>query len=416
MKIIVVAAMFPPAGHGGAEDCARSFAQWAAANGHDVAVVMAAADNAMSDGFDDGSVPVHRIATDHIYPIARARDEPAWKKPIWYAQDLFGNGTPSKVAKMVAAERPDVIMIHYVQGFGYRTIAELARLGAPIAIVLHDLGMVCMFMGMFRNDAPCGTPCVQCRLSTLVKRRIVDDAARSAPLGFISPSRANLRTIERYLPLDRFARTALLNTKTYPIVPRATPASGESGGLRLLYAGKLQTAKGIDRLAEAVALLPRSDVTLTIAGAGPLETMLRDRHADDERIRFLGFVSQETLAETMATSDLLCVPSIWPENSPGVVAQAILNGLPIAATGHGGLPELVRDGIDGRIIAGDDVNAWRLALDEIAVRPEQVAMWRARLSDVQPRFDIDVIGHETIAFFKALANGIASAIPAATGE
>lgn len=403
MKIVVVAAMFPPAGHGGAEDCARSFAQWAAANGHEVTVVMAATrddDDAVLET-RDGAVRVHRIRTDHIYPVANARDEAKWKKPVWHLQDHLDPRTATRVARAVEAERPDVIVVHYVQGFGYRTITRLSRLGVPIAMVLHDLGLICWRMGMFRNGVSCDRLCASCQLSAAVKRRIFADAARRAPIGLISPSHANLATIARYFPVRSFPHRVILNTKTYPVAARTAP---EPTGLRLLYAGKLEPAKGIDRLASAVAALPRdAGVTLAIAGSGSLDAPLRRDHAGDPRFSFLGFVTQEDLARQMAASSLLCVPSVWPENSPGVVAQAILNGLPVIATNHGGLPELVRDGVDGRILKGDDVTAWREALTQLAQSSDTIPQWGRRLDEVKPRFAIDAIGAETIRFLSTLA-------------
>jgi glycosyltransferase involved in cell wall biosynthesis len=400
MKIVIIAAMFPPAGLGGAEDCARSFAQWAATNGHEVAVVMAAADRHAAPVFHDGKIVVHQVQTEHVYPVARRRDEAKWKKPVWYLQDHVDGRTAAKVAAIASGERPDVVMVHYLQGFGYRTISALARLEVPIAMVLHDLGLVCWRMGMFRGDTACGSPCASCKLSTSWKRRLFERAANHAPIGLISPSHANLAMIGRYFPIERFPHATILNTKTYPIAQHE-PSDGST--LRLLYAGKLDPAKGIDRLMQAVATLPpHVRVTLDVAGSGSLRDSLRLRHTDEPRITFLGFVSQEELAQAMARSNLLCVPSVWPENSPGVVVQAILNGLPVVATGNGGLPELVRDGIDGRILPDDSVAAWSNALLDLASRPDAVNAWRERLADVQPRFAIDAIGEQTVTFLASL--------------
>jgi len=59
--------------------------------------------------------------------------------------------------------------------------------------------------------------------------------------------------------------------------------------------------------------------------------------------------SQQQVMDLMANSDVLCVPSIWIENSPGVVIQALGIGLPVLGSDRGGITSLVRHAYDSGI-------------------------------------------------------------------
>lgn len=399
MRISIVAAIYPPVGTGGAEDCARSFAHWAVSHGHEASVVTVANDTEHAKGFSDDAIDVTAITTEHITPAARIHHSPVWKKLIWHPQDHLLRTTPRLLARTVADQRPDVIVIHYLQGFGYRSILELAKLRVPIVMVLHDLGLCCIRMSMFRRGTTCARQCVACRVSTGYKASLFRRAGSLTNIGFISPSRANLSRVGQCFPIHAFPHAAILNTKTYPVAPPRVRTV--DGTLRLLYAGRLEAAKGVTELADAVAALPKDvRIELTIAGHGLLEDDLRERYASEPRIRLAGFVPQNQLSHLMRGHDVLCIPSLWAENSPGVAIQAILNRLPIIANNRGGLPELIRDGVDGRIVEAETAEAWQRELLTLLHSADQIETWRSNLEEVQHRFDVDRIGHETIAFIE----------------
>jgi len=56
----------------------------------------------------------------------------------------------------------------------------------------------------------------------------------------------------------------------------------------------------------------------------------------------------ETLApDVFAGMDVLVVPSLWPENSPLVIHEAFMAGVPVVAARTGGIPELIEHGVSG---------------------------------------------------------------------
>ena len=137
----------------------------------------------------------------------------------------------------------------------------------------------------------------------------------------------------------------------------APPYSGTAP--RILCIGRLIPIKGhvvlLRALAQARARVP--DVTLDLAGRGPLEPALRSYVRElglEEAVRFLGFVSPITRA--IEDSAIVVVPSLG-EGFGMVALEAMERGRPVIASAVGGLPEIVADGETGIVVPPADAEA-----------------------------------------------------------
>jgi glycosyltransferase involved in cell wall biosynthesis len=94
------------------------------------------------------------------------------------------------------------------------------------------------------------------------------------------------------------------------------------------------------------------------------------------------------------------MPSIAPENSPGVIIHALSKGLPVIASAQGGIPELVENDKNGLLLTAGDVAAWRGALARIIEDPSPLDRWR-RYADAHARdFDQDYLGRKLLALME----------------
>ncbi len=156
----------------------------------------------------------------------------------------------------------------------------------------------------------------------------------------------------------RLMRTILPDV---PFVLRHPPADGV---WRLVQASRLVAKKGISTSLRAFAKFlehfPSS--TFTVAGEGPLEAELRaeaQRLDIDSRVEFVGFLPQEELQGLFSVSHIFLHPSETVggdvEGVPNAMLEAMAGGLPVVATRHGGIPEVVIDNESGFLCAeGDD--------------------------------------------------------------
>jgi len=165
---------------------------------------------------------------------------------------------------------------------------------------------------------------------------------------------------------------------------RVSPPRVYDGILRVLSIGRLVEKKGFDDGLRAVARLQErgGEVVYTIVGEGPererLETLVAELGLHDV-VEITGALPRERVRTLLQAQDLLLCPSVTAssgdsEGIPVVLMEAMASSVPVVATEHSGIPELVRDGWSGLLAPEHDYEALadhlkRLADDrELALR------------------------------------------------
>ena len=155
-----------------------------------------------------------------------------------------------------------------------------------------------------------------------------------------------------------------------------TPAAGTRSPAPLFaYLGRLKRYKGVELILRAFARLARPEARLEIAGTGDHRPAL-ERLANSldlaDRVRFLGFVSEEEKVALLRRAWGLCFTS--PKEGWGITnLEAAACGTPVVASRSPGLRESVRDGATGFLVPHGDVPALAAAMDRLAASPELVA-------------------------------------------
>ncbi len=131
--------------------------------------------------------------------------------------------------------------------------------------------------------------------------------------------------------------------------------SGEKNqGKRLLFVGRLATAKGLPILLESLVVLKRlyPDILLTVVGDGPDRESLQKITAQlglNSNVHYVGYKSQAEVREYFQQTDIF-VMSSFAEGIPVVLMEAMASGIPVVATQIAGVSELVEDGINGCLV------------------------------------------------------------------
>lgn len=152
------------------------------------------------------------------------------------------------------------------------------------------------------------------------------------------------------------------------------------GGPRVIVSvASLGPTKGMPVLVDAVGQLVAGghDVRLRIVGDGPERSAVADRiHAGglEDRVELLGRLPVAEAHAAMATADafaLACVitPSGAHDGIPTVLAEAMAMGIPTASTRVSGIPELVEDGVTGRLADPGDAAGMAGALAALLTDP-----------------------------------------------
>ncbi|EPQ5902330.1 glycosyltransferase family 4 protein, partial [Klebsiella oxytoca] len=151
-------------------------------------------------------------------------------------------------------------------------------------------------------------------------------------------------------------------------IDASTTVPGDTAGDYFLYIGRLSREKGVATLALAQQKMQQS-MPLKIVGDGPLGSDLRARFSGPE---FLGYMRHgEALNALIRGARAVIVPSEYYENCSMSVLEAMAFGRPVVGGNIGGIPEQIRDGIDGYLVEPGDADALARIMDSLAANPQQ---------------------------------------------
>lgn len=293
----------------------------------------------------------------------------------------------AELADRLRVERPDIVHVHNTFPLlSPAVIAACTDVGVPVAATLHNYLMVCPRSTLFRDGRFCDDcvgvfplPAVRhgcyrsSRLATvpLVASHLVNRTRwETGVSAFFCPSEAHRSTLVRAgMPAERTV-----------VKPNHVPDPGvrrNGRGAHVLYLGRLDEEKGVRLLMSAWDRLSGrggAEYPLVIAGAGPLETDVREWAAGRDDVDHRGLQSRSAAADLMADAVAIVVPSTWMETFGLVAVEAMAAGVPAVVAAHGGLADLVEDGVTGLHHRPSDVDSLADSLRRILPEDRNRAM------------------------------------------
>jgi len=173
----------------------------------------------------------------------------------------------------------------------------------------------------------------------------------------------------------------------------APPGFIPENGLLIGTVGRLAEVKNqlllIDGFAHLLSLCPalKRRIRLLIVGDGPMRDKIHAR-VDEAGIKDMVWLAgdRDDVPELMRLLDIFVLPSL-AEGISNTILEAMATGLPIVATRVGGNPELVKEGVNGRLIDAKDFKSLGNALSKMIDDSEATAtMARASLRRIQEEF------------------------------
>ncbi len=184
--------------------------------------------------------------------------------------------------------------------------------------------------------------------------------------------RAERVLLQTHALCEAFASRA--NVAWWPTTRDLAPVARtpHAGGTRFLFLAQLRREKGVAEAVAAAARLPGT-ATLTVHGP-PMPGFGVGSLPPHDRWTYGGAVPSEDVPRVLAAHDVLVFPTYHDgEGLPGIVIEAMQAGLPVITTRFRALGELVRDGVDGLLVAPRDTEALAAAMRALATDGERLA-------------------------------------------
>lgn len=291
-----------------------------------------------------------------------------------------------KMSAIVKAFRPDVVHLHNIYTHMSPSVLAVCRAhGIPVVMTVHDYALVSANYGLWNGDRPLTTS--ELDFKTVARTRFIKGSTL-ATLALESIYRLHRvlklydRAIDVYLPSSEFVKRTLTEVG-YPeakmrvlplfsgnLLPNVTLPSTNKPREGILFAGRLEDYKGIDLVLQAANAFPK--VKFYIAGTGPREVDVREAQLRNENIEYLGFLSSHELWQKMSEVQLVMVPSRWAEPYGLVAIEAMACGAPVLVSDAGGLPEKVKDGVNGLVFKSGDIQDLTSKLNDALKHPKDL--------------------------------------------
>lgn len=411
MRLALVVHAFPPHAYTGVEVYTESLARALVAAGDEVHVFAACRD----------------AGREHLEQRSEARDgyRVTWLNLALGVDDedarRMAPGAAAAFGRFLERERPDVVHLQHLVGFGPAVVDEARRRDVPVMFTAQDAFAACEGYALLQPDLTPLAPtnflqAARCRVArgeldahlgahdgwlvpgssgpevAAVARTLRGEGEDEAALGDLAlrlagEARERLDALERCdlveaptaflrgvltdAGLRKPVRVRALGIEADALAAVERPVRPAGEPLRVLYLGGYYEHKGVHVLLEAFdGLADVASLTLRgCAGSSGYSARLASLAAAVDA-QLGGPFEREELPGLLEACDVVALPSLWSENAPFVIREAFAAGRPVLASDTPALRESVRDGIDGRLVAQGDPAAWGAALRELAEDPQ----------------------------------------------
>jgi glycosyltransferase involved in cell wall biosynthesis len=311
----------------------------------------------------------------------------------------------AKFERLLNDFRPDAVHLHNIHSYLSPAVAQVAcRKGVRVVWTMHDYKLICPAYSCLRNGAPCEL-CLANRSSVFTCRCMKNSCAASL-LAWMEALYWNRRKLERttdtFISPSAFLKEKMVSAGYRPqqievlhnFMYRQPPPPAEKADY-YCYVGRLSEEKGVASLLEAAKQLP---YPLKIIGDGPLRDSLK-RQYPQAHIEFTGQLPSDRVLSAVQRARFLVMPSIWYENNPYSIIEALCTGTPVLGARIGGIPELIDAGRNGDLFTPGDVHDLRAKIVSAFRRFSVSCPYEEIAAAAQNKFDAEAFYERLIKVY-----------------
>lgn len=278
-----------------------------------------------------------------------------------------------KLKELIIKESPDIAHLHNIdRQLSPAIIRVLKKHKIPVVQTLHDYKLICPNYKLFSK----GEVCYRCEHGAYfhaVGRKCIKDSYLKSFLGALE-AYWHAKILKSYEKIDLFLapskfmkdvniRFGVPENKIKVIynlidLSKFKDNSSFPPNNHIVYFGRLSQEKGLSVLISAMAAMA-SPPQLKIVGSG---TMRQDLEDAVERLGMLAYIEftgkkfGKELRDIVADARAIILPSVWPENMPYSMLEAMASGKVVIVSDIGGMIEIIKNDNNGFIFKSGDSN------------------------------------------------------------
>lgn len=309
---------------------------------------------------------------DETYDGIRVHRINKFRRDYTYQQKFYDEQVETDFRQYLDETQPDIVHFGHLSHLSIRLINIVAlEYQKPIIFTVHDFWLFCVKGQLINQDnkiceGPSAEKCRACspyQITTTEVQWQLTEMQKLLPLidKFLVPS----HILRDYFIKQGVAEDKLIFSKygfdTHKINYQKRIYT-ESSRINFGFMGRIIPTKGIKILIEAFKNI---DAKLSIYGG----VGSQKRFLEQDNIHFKGAYDNNKINQVLSEIDVLIVPSTWLENSPLVIQEAFLAGIPVITSNIGGMKELVTESKNGFLFEVGNAKSLQACVSKIIENP-----------------------------------------------
>lgn len=337
---------------------------------------------------------------------------------------LYSCEAKRKFRRLIKDFKPDIIHAHNIYHHISPSILSVAKAKKiPVVMHLHDYKLICPNHSLFVKGKYC-EKCAGKKYYNCIKNRCVKNSLAGSILASLEMYlhhnilKIYEKSVARFIAPSRFMKDicvrfgqkteqieVIYNSYSSNLKINGTDDFNESSinSSYILFFGRLSEEKGIDVLIRAIA---GTKERLVIAGSGEEEEKLKTLATEIKApVDFIGFKSGADLQKVISLAKAIAVPSIWAENMPLSLLEAMRLGKIAFVSNVGGLPEAIEDEKNGFLFKLGDFRELASKINFFSSLPEKTKKEMSDYAKLKAQeFSPDKNLNEVINLYKKVLN------------
>jgi glycosyltransferase involved in cell wall biosynthesis len=352
----------------------------------------------------DQEVAALAAAGQEVEVFERCSDDIAgWSLPrklTLPAHSVWSEEVRRSLMDRIASWRPDVVHVHNTfPMLSPSVLYACARMRVPVVMTLHNYRLLCARGDFLRKGQPC-RDCVGTLGGAGIRRGCYRDS-RAATIPVVVGNAIHRSAWQRLVSAYVFISAAqrdLMSSLDLPsqrvfvkhnfvVAPDVVDGNREH---LITYVGRLDAPKGLPLLMHAWDAFRRGSearLRLVIVGDGPMDREVRTWARQHDSVEIVGMVPRAAVHGLLSRGVAAVAPSRALETFGLVAVEAMAAAVAPIAPAHGAFPELITDGVEGRLFTPGDEAALADVFRAVERCPERfIELGRAGRAAFERRF------------------------------
>ena len=366
MKILYVLHQFFPHHHTGTERLTLQIAKQIQRMGNFVSVLTYEPNNLNISGFEKFDENLtkkeYMIETIPVISFKKTSDDSKW-------YDIFDPSIENALHELVQ----QFDLVHFMHPQRLASVTKICKkLNKPTILTLTDNWLLCPIGLLTHERKLCDGPeegkkCIsECKFNNDILTRYSEGKHFFDNIDVIF---TGTDFINKTLFSNNWKRNIHLN-----------PFSVDYSYIKLIekkqelvfgFIGSLMWHKGVHVLIDAFKKLPNKNIKLKVYGIGAegstYQNQITEMIKSDSRIQYCGTFEYSKLPDVMNELSAIVIPSTYKEIFPLVMQTALAYKIPVIASNIGGMPEVIKDGVNGYLFELGNVDELSKILNNISL-------------------------------------------------